>query len=129
MDLLFLPKTAQKEKKVAHFAFKSYYLPKVGNFQYSGFYYIGKNTVHIERLINMYKRGYAAEGLESARAELTRSLEHDRNMIPEVIICEARFDLGAIRTFSTFLNQHTALSSIPFHPGWLGSVRKRNRAV
>jgi lipopolysaccharide/colanic/teichoic acid biosynthesis glycosyltransferase len=114
MDLLFLPKTAPKEKKVAHFAFKSYYSPKAGNFQYSGFYYIGKNTVHIERLINMYKRGYAAEGLESAKAELTRSLEHDRNMIPEVIICEARLDFAAIRTFSTFLNQHIALSSIPF---------------
>ncbi|MDP4246911.1 MAG: sugar transferase [Bacteroidota bacterium] len=115
MDLLFLPKTAQKEdKRVAHFTFKSYYLPKTGNFQYSGFSYVGKNTSHIERLINMYKRGYAAESLESVKAELTRSLENEKNSIPEVIICEAKFEFAAIRSFIQFLNQNTALSSIPF---------------
>jgi lipopolysaccharide/colanic/teichoic acid biosynthesis glycosyltransferase len=115
MDLLFLPKTAQKEdKRVAHFTFKSYYLPKTGNFQYSGFSYVGKNTSHIERLINMYKRGYAAESLESVKAELTRSLENEKNSIPEVIICEAKFEFAAIRSFIQFLNQHSALSSIPF---------------
>ncbi|MDP4217242.1 MAG: hypothetical protein Q8927_13650, partial [Bacteroidota bacterium] len=115
MDLLFLPKTAQKEdKRVAHFTFKSYYLPKTGNFQYSGFSYVGKNTTHIERLINMYKRGYAAESLESVKAELTRSLENEKNSIPEVIICEAKFEFAAIRSFIQFLNQNTALSSIPF---------------
>jgi lipopolysaccharide/colanic/teichoic acid biosynthesis glycosyltransferase len=128
MDLLFLPKTAQKDKRVAHFTFKSYYLPKTGDFQYSGFYYIGKNTAHIERLINMYKRGYAAEGLESAKAELLRSLEHEKNMIPEVIICEAKFDCAAVRAFGLFLNQHSVLSSIPFILDGTGLAEKELKA-
>ena len=99
---------------MARFAFKSYYLPKQGTVQHSGFYYIGKNTSHIEKLINIYKRGYASEWLESAKTELKRSLELDKNMIPEAIICEARFDFAAVRNFMQFLSQHPVLSSIPF---------------
>jgi lipopolysaccharide/colanic/teichoic acid biosynthesis glycosyltransferase len=115
MDLLFLPQQAQKEdKRVARFAFKSYYLPKQGNVQYSGFYYIGKNTTHIDKLINIYKRGYASEWLENAKIELKRSLELENNTIPEAILCEARFDFASIRSFIQFLSQHPVLSSVPF---------------
>ncbi|MHA4808114.1 sugar transferase [Flavitalea flava] len=114
MDLLFLPKTAQRDQRIARYAFRSYSLPKPGNLQYSGFYYIGKNTAHIERLVNVYKRGYASDGLENVKAELNRSLEQEKNMIPEVILCEARFDFASIRSFSQFLSQHPILCSIPF---------------
>jgi lipopolysaccharide/colanic/teichoic acid biosynthesis glycosyltransferase len=62
----------------------------------------------------MYKRGYASEGLDNAKSELVRSLEQERNIIPEVIICEAKLDYTAIRSFTVFLKQHPALSSIPF---------------
>jgi lipopolysaccharide/colanic/teichoic acid biosynthesis glycosyltransferase len=114
MDSLFLPKAAHEDRRISRFILKSYYLPKVGNFQYSGFYYIGKNTSYMEKLVNMYKRGYASEALENAKAELIRSLEQEKNIIPEVILCEARFDYAAIRSFTVFLKQHPALSSIPF---------------
>ncbi|HMH20634.1 MAG TPA: sugar transferase [Puia sp.] len=114
MDLLFLPQQAQKDKRVARFAFKSYYLPKQGSVQYSGFYYIGKNTTHIDKLITIYKRGYASEWLENAKTELRRSLELEKNTIPEAILCEARFDFASIRSFIQFLNQHPVLSSVPF---------------
>ncbi len=114
MDSLFLPKAAHEDRRISRFILKSYYLPKVGNFQYSGFYYIGKNTSYMEKLVNMYKRGYASEALENAKAELIRSLEQEKNIIPEVILCEARFDYAAIRSFMIFLKQHPALSSIPF---------------
>lgn len=114
MDLLFLPKPVEKDKRMARFAFKSYYTPKQSNFQYSGFYYIGKNTSHIEKLINVYKRGYASEWLENAKTELKRNLDLEKNMIPEAILCEARFDFAAIRSFIQFLNQHPVLSSVPF---------------
>lgn len=116
MDLLFLPQTEKKDQqRTAHrFAFRSYHSPKVGNLQYSGFYYIGKNTTHIEQLVGVYKRGYASEGLDNVKAELLRSLQQEKNMLPEVILCEARFDFAAIRTFSEFLRQHPILNSIPF---------------
>jgi lipopolysaccharide/colanic/teichoic acid biosynthesis glycosyltransferase len=114
MDSLFLPKAAHEDRRISRFILKSYYLPKVGNFQYSGFYYIGKNTSYMEQLVKMYKRGYASDALDNAKAELLRSLEQEKNIIPEVIISEAKFDFAAIRNFMIFLKQHPALSSIPF---------------
>lgn len=114
MDSLFLPKAAHEDRRISRFILKSYYLPKVGNFQYNGFYYIGKNSPYMEKLVGMYKRGYASEALENAKAELIRSLEQEKNIIPEVILCEASFDFAAIRSFTVFLRQHPALSSIPF---------------
>ncbi len=41
--------------------------------------------MHIDKLVQMYKRGYASEGLENMKAELLRSLEQEKNILPEVI--------------------------------------------
>jgi len=114
MDVLFLPQTVEKQRMYPRYAFRSYYLPQAGSFQYSGFYYVGKNTVHIDKLVQMYKRGYASEGIENTKAELLRSLERERNVLPEVIICEAKFDLNDVRGLKQFLRQHPVLNSIPF---------------
>src|ERR1700756_1090711 len=121
MDLLFLPQTVELEKNQRvspRYAFRSYFLhqdlPQAGSFQHSGFYYVGKNSIHIDRLVQMYKRGYASEGMENTKAELLRSLEREKNILPEVIICEAKFDLNEIRGLKQFLRQHPVLHSIPF---------------
>ncbi|HZE86304.1 MAG TPA: hypothetical protein VE035_18420, partial [Puia sp.] len=115
MDLLFFPQPVQKDRKLnSRIVHRYYTLPTPGNFQYSGFYYIGKKTTHIEKLVNMYKRGYASEGLENAKAELLRSLEQEKNVLPEVIICEASFDFSSIRIFCEFLRGRSNLDSIPF---------------
>jgi len=114
MDLLFLPQTVEKNKRVgSRFAFRSYYLPQAGAYQYSGFYYVGKSSVHIDKLVQMYKRGYASEGMDNMKAELLRSLEQEKNILPEVIFCEAKFDLDEIRKLKQFLRQHPVLNSIP----------------
>jgi lipopolysaccharide/colanic/teichoic acid biosynthesis glycosyltransferase len=104
----------QSDRRIARYTFRSYTAPKQANFQHGGFYYIGRNTAHIEKLVNIYKRGYASDGLENVKAELNRSLEQEKNLIPEVILCEAHFDFAAIRSFSQFLRQHPVLSTIPF---------------
>jgi lipopolysaccharide/colanic/teichoic acid biosynthesis glycosyltransferase len=115
MDLLFLPQTVEKNQRMSpRYAFRSYYLPQAEIFQYSGFYYVGKNSIHIDKLVQMYKRGYASEGIENTKAELMRSLEREKNTLPEVIICEAKFDLNEIRGLKQFLRQHPVLHSIPF---------------
>jgi lipopolysaccharide/colanic/teichoic acid biosynthesis glycosyltransferase len=115
MDLLFLPQTVEKNQRISpRYAFRSHYVPQAGAFQYSGFYFIGKNSVHIDKLVQMYKRGYASEGMENTKAELLRSLEREKNILPEVIICEAKFDLVEIRGLKQFLRQHPVLNSIPF---------------
>src|ERR1700722_3054197 len=115
MDVLFLPQAVEQNQRMSpRYTFRSYYLPQAGSFQYSGFYYVGKNSVHIDKLVQMYKRGYASEGLDNTKAELLRSLEREKNVLPEVIICEAKFDLNEIRGLKQFLRQHPVLNSIPF---------------
>ncbi|MBS1661165.1 MAG: sugar transferase, partial [Bacteroidetes bacterium] len=62
----------------------------------------------------MYSRGYATEALENVKNELLRNLKSEQHLVPEVIICEARFEVAAIRDFARFLRQHPVLRSIPF---------------
>src|ERR1700743_1938986 len=105
MDLLFLPQTMQKDKRSnTQMSFRSYSLPLPSSYQYSGFYYIGKKSAQIEKLVQMYKRGYASEGLENVKNELLMSLERENNVLPEVIVCEARFEYAAIQGFKKFLS-------------------------
>jgi lipopolysaccharide/colanic/teichoic acid biosynthesis glycosyltransferase len=115
MDLLFLPKTVEKGPGFfQRMTYRSFVSSEATTIQYGGFYYIGKNTAHIEKLVSVYKRGYASEGLDNVKAELQRSLQQENNLIPEVILCEARFDYAAIRQFSQFLRNHPVLRCIPF---------------
>jgi lipopolysaccharide/colanic/teichoic acid biosynthesis glycosyltransferase len=116
MDLLFTSKTFYEEAPskrytVRHFSSASL---RPANCQYSGFYYIGKNSAIIEKLVKLYERGYASEGLENAKNELLRSISQEQNNLPEVIICEASFECKAIRQFTQFLRMHPSFSCIPF---------------
>ena len=116
MDLLFLPQTVEPNQRVSpRYAFRSYYVPQsTAALQFSGFYYIGKNSAHIDKLVQIYKRGYASEGIENTKAELLRCLDREKNVLPEVIFCEANFDISEIRGLKQFLRQHPVLNSIPF---------------
>ena len=115
MDVLLLPQTVEKDRRSApRVTFRPYQVPQAGNFQYSGFCYIGRNAAHIEKLTEAYKRGYTSDRLENVKAELSRNLDRGNVLLPEVILCEARPDFAAIRAFRQFLNQHSALNSIPF---------------
>lgn len=115
MDLLFLPNTVEKGPRfIPRTTFRAYQSPKADNFQYGGFYYIGKNAAHIEKLANTYKKGYASEGFENVKTELFRSLQQEKELLPEVILCEAKFDLATIRNFSQFLRKHPVLKTVPF---------------
>ncbi|HXB90918.1 MAG TPA: sugar transferase [Puia sp.] len=116
MDVLFAPKT-DREKGIST-RYKFLYFAgapaKLVDYQYSGFYYIGKNHGHIEKLVNTYVRGYASDGLENAKSELLRSAGQEKSILPEVIICEITFDVDAIRRFMDFLRMHPSFKSIPF---------------
>jgi lipopolysaccharide/colanic/teichoic acid biosynthesis glycosyltransferase len=117
MDFTFLPKANFKNKTFARYTVGAYnaYQPKERtSYSHNGFYYIGKNADNIEKLVKVFKRGYASEILENAKFELKRSLEQEKNVIPEIIFCEGHFDFTAIKNFSQFLKNHPVLSSIPF---------------
>jgi hypothetical protein len=118
MDLLLLPQTVQKTKKIvsrttSRATFRSFHVPQTGSFQFSGFCYIGRNSSNIMKLVELYKEGSVLEGLEKAKTELIKSIEQGKNKLPEVIICEARFDFATISHFNQFLRKHSVLSSIP----------------
>ncbi|GGB16743.1 sugar transferase [Puia dinghuensis] len=66
------------------------------------------------KLVELYKEGSVLEGLEKTKAELLKTVEQGRNKLPEVILCEARFDFATISHFNQFLRQHAVLRSIPF---------------
>lgn len=115
MDFTFLPKTAAfEEKAFIRYSFRAKEIAATPGYISSGFYYIGKNAENIERLVKLYKRGYASDKIENAKAELKRSIAQEKNIIPEVIFCESGFDFAAVKNFAYFLNSHKALSGIPF---------------
>lgn len=115
MELTLQLETVEKRTRPTFVpGYRSYHLPVSADVQYEGFYYIGKNTDHIEKLVRMYSRGYATEGLENAKNELLRNLKQDQHLVPEAIICEAQFANTAMREFSAFLRQHPLLRQIPF---------------
>ena len=87
---------------------------RVPGYIHSGFYYIGKNPANIEKLVKLFKRGYASDSIDNARAELKRSIEQEKNTIPEVIFCESSFDFSAVKSFVQFLNSNPAFAAIPF---------------
>src|SRR5436305_650180 len=113
MELALQLKTVEKRTKTVS-GYRSYQLPVTLDVHYEGFYYIGKKTDHIEKLVNMYSRGYATEGLASIKDELLRNLKSDQHLVPEVIICEAVFEVEAVRDFAQFLRSHSVLRRIPF---------------
>jgi lipopolysaccharide/colanic/teichoic acid biosynthesis glycosyltransferase len=114
MDFTILPKSVYKGK-----AFVRYHLPAKEVFAsagivHSGFYYIGKNPANIEKLVKLFKRGYASDSIENARAELKRSIDQEKNTLPEVIFCESSFDFSVVKNFVQFLNSNKRFGSIPF---------------
>ncbi|HTI89869.1 MAG TPA: sugar transferase [Puia sp.] len=118
MDLLFLPLSAQKsedKKATPQFTFRSFQLHhhQVKEFQYDGFYYIGKNTASVEKLGQLYDRGYIAEDLEHVKNELSRNLKAN-SFLPHVIFCETTMDPVVIGQFQQFLRNHVYFRVIPF---------------
>jgi len=114
MDFTFLPKTSYKEKSFVRFSIRTKELTTAPSMITSGFYYIGKNPANIEKLVKLFKRGYASDNIDNARMELKRSIEQEKNIIPEVIFCESSFDLAAVKNLVHFLKSHSTFSTIPF---------------
>jgi lipopolysaccharide/colanic/teichoic acid biosynthesis glycosyltransferase len=115
MDFTFLPKASTYQKNAfVRYSIRTKEAAAVPGYISSGFYYIGRNSANIERLVKLYKRGYASDNIENAKAELKRSIAQERNIIPEVIFCESSFDFAAVKNFVHFLDNSRALCTIPF---------------
>jgi lipopolysaccharide/colanic/teichoic acid biosynthesis glycosyltransferase len=64
--------------------------------------------------VKLFKRGYASYSIDNARSELKRSVEQEKNTLPEVIFCESSFDFNAVKSLVQFLNSNPLFASIPF---------------
>ena len=114
MDFTFLPKTTYREKAFVRYRIRAKEVFESPVVIHNGFYYIGKNPANIEKLVKLFKRGYASDSIENARAELKRSTEQEKNTIPEVIFCESSFDFTSVKNFVQFLNGNSIFAGIPF---------------
>jgi lipopolysaccharide/colanic/teichoic acid biosynthesis glycosyltransferase len=114
MDFTILPKSPYKGKAFVRYRIPAKEVSAGIKIIHSGFYYIGKNPANIEKLVKLFKRGYASDSIDNARAELKRSIEQEKNTLPEVIFCESSFDFSAVKNFVQFLSSNPLFSSIPF---------------
>jgi lipopolysaccharide/colanic/teichoic acid biosynthesis glycosyltransferase len=114
MDFTFLPKTTYKGRAFVRYSIRAKEVSASPLIIHNGFYYIGKNPANIEKLVKLFKRGYASDSIENARAELKRSTEQENNTLPEVIFCESSFEFAAVKNFVQFLNSNSTFAGIPF---------------
>ncbi|HEY4936043.1 MAG TPA: sugar transferase [Puia sp.] len=114
MDITFLPKTSYRGKAFVRYSFSAKEVSATTSVIRSGFYYIGKNPANIEKLVKFFKRGYASDNIDNTRSELKRSIQQEKNTLPEVIFCESTFDFPAIKSLVQFLNENPAFAGIPF---------------
>ncbi len=114
MDFTFLPKTTYKGKAFVRYSIRAKEIAASPLIIHNGFYYIGKNPANIDKLVKLFKRGYASDSIENARAELKRSTDQEKNTLPEVIFCESSFEFSAVKNFVQFLNGNPYFAGIPF---------------
>jgi len=114
MDFTFLPKTTYSGNAFVRYKIRTRETSASPLAIPNGFYFIGKNPANIESLVKLFKRGYASDSIDNAKAELNRSIAQENNAIPEVIFCESGFEFSALKSFVQFLNNHPAFASIPF---------------
>ena len=123
MEFNFLLSSAQRSKTFARYTIANPPAQDKTSYKHAGFYYIGKNSANIEKLVRIFKKGYASDSIENVKIELERSLL-DKGAIPEIIFCETQFELASIKRFCLFLNKHSVLSFIPIMLDTAGLTEK-----
>jgi lipopolysaccharide/colanic/teichoic acid biosynthesis glycosyltransferase len=115
MDIAFLPRKTFKNKMFTYNAVSAdLAVAKSKVYSQDGFYYIGKNLITARHLMKAFNGGSSSTSLENAKSELLSLLSRREVMIPQVIICDAGFDVRAIKDFRYFLDKDPSLSLVPF---------------
>jgi lipopolysaccharide/colanic/teichoic acid biosynthesis glycosyltransferase len=76
------------------------------------FFYIGKRTNVIDKLVTCFESGYAAETAEQAKSML-QNLAARSISTPDVIIAESSLGLESLSSFSQFIATHPKLNAVP----------------
>jgi lipopolysaccharide/colanic/teichoic acid biosynthesis glycosyltransferase len=76
------------------------------------FFFVGNNIDKIDKLVNLFEGGYAAENVDNALSILNRLSGHPHSL-PTVIFIESKMSLGQLQKFHQSLSAHPTLSHIP----------------
>jgi len=112
MESRTLPEEKILKRTYKHFTINSQPVAET-NTKKAEFFYIGKKSPNIQRLIDAFESGYAAENIENAQSMLNRLLEHS-TQVPDIIIIDAACEYNLLCEFYHYLNCHPQLSSVPF---------------
>jgi lipopolysaccharide/colanic/teichoic acid biosynthesis glycosyltransferase len=118
MELAYLPKTNKAvAKKYKHFTVNAYTTTttnkEIAADKKTEFFYIGRNIAIIDKLVQSFESGYAAENIEKAISILTKITEK-RTSCPDVILIEGSVNISLITSFYRFLSASNFLAGIPF---------------
>jgi len=116
MELTFLPEQKTTKRIYRHFTINAHNpVAEITETKKLEFFYIGRNSGHIDNLINAFDSGYAAESTHNAQSMLRRLLSNTNNLtIPDIIIADASAGAENLREFHKFLSNHKLLASVPF---------------
>ena len=112
MEPTILPEEKILKRTYKHFTINSQPVAE-SNSKKPEFFYIGKKSPNIQRLIDSFESGYAAENFENAQSMLTRLVEHS-SQVPDIIVIDSSCDYNSLCEFYHFLNSHPQLTNVPF---------------
>jgi lipopolysaccharide/colanic/teichoic acid biosynthesis glycosyltransferase len=116
MELTFLQEQKTAKRTYRHFTINADTpAAEISETSKLEFFYIGRNSAHIDSLINAFDSGYAAESTHNAQSMLKRLLGNPANTTtPDIIIAEAGIGAENLREFHRFLSSTRQLASVPF---------------
>ena len=110
MDIFSLPKEQASAKTYKHFTINSQSEKKSGKEEVE-FFYIGKNTLKIDFLIQTFGGGYAAENVNKAVSLLTRI--NETTTVPDIIFVDRSFTKESLSDLTQFISDSKTYSLVP----------------
>lgn len=115
MELDYLQEEKTAKKTYRHYTISTNPVVENTGTKKLEFFYIGRKIGNIDRLINAFESGYAAENVFNAKSMLRRLLSNNRTVtIPDIIIAEASLGGENLRDLHQFLSTHKLLAGVPF---------------
>ncbi|MDX1936629.1 MAG: hypothetical protein SFU21_05915, partial [Flavihumibacter sp.] len=111
MELAYLPDNKQTVKTYKHFSVNSFQANVLAE-ESPEFFYIGKNTHHIDLMVEIFEGGYAAESAVKAISIFTRIIEKKPNY-KGVFIFDATLGKEELKMVSNYLASSETLAKIP----------------
>jgi lipopolysaccharide/colanic/teichoic acid biosynthesis glycosyltransferase len=113
MELGFLPDSNTVAKKYRHFSLNATAVRENQSEKKTEFFYIGSNTLVIDKLVQSFECGYTADNVDKSITILSRITEN-RSSSPDVILVDSLIDIVSLISLHKFLSANSALVNIPF---------------